>query len=124
MHLVDFETFNRLPAGTIFAPYIPSVLKEGLAIKVDHGRELNPMFYNFDWVFNGVMPLEPWNLDSVFDDESVRATFEIYDGDTNDYLGYKQFLIFDEYDIDRLIQVLQWAKAGCPDELYDGFDVI
>lgn len=48
MRLVDFETFNRLPAGTIFAPYIPSVLKEGLAIKVDHGRELNPMFYNFD----------------------------------------------------------------------------
>lgn len=39
MRLVDFETFNRLPAGTIFAPYIPSVLKEGLAIKVDHGRE-------------------------------------------------------------------------------------
>lgn len=122
MHLVDFETFNRLPAGTIFAPYIPSVLKEGLAIKVDHGRELNPMFYNFDWVFNGVMPLEPWNLDSVFDDESVRATFEIYDGDTNDYLGYKQFLIFDECDVDRLIQVLLWAKGGCKDEDYRGFD--
>lgn len=124
MHLVDFETFNRLPAGTIFAPYTPSVLKEGLAIKVDHGRKLNPMFYNFDWVFNGIMPLEPWNLDNVFDDKSVRATFEIYDGATADYMGYEQFLIFDECDIDRLIQVLQWAKAGCPDELYDGFDVI
>ena len=120
MHLVDFETFNRLPEGTIFAPYIPSVLKEELAIKVDHGRE----FKDYGWSFNGVMPLEPWNLDCVLDEDPIKATFEIYDGDTNDYLGYKQFLIFDECDIDRLIQVLQWAKAGFPDELYDGFDVI
>lgn len=122
MHLVDFETFNRLPAGTIFAPYAPCVLKEELAIKVNHGRELNPMFYNFDWVFNGIMPLEPWNLDSVFDEEPIKATFEIYDGATADYMDYEQFLIFDEYDIDRLIQVLLWAKGGCKDEDYRGFD--
>lgn len=120
MHLVDFETFNRLPAGTIFAPYTPSVLKEGLAIKVDHGQE----FKDCCWSFNGVMSLKPWNLDCVFDEEPIKATFEIYDGCTNDYYGHKQFLIFDEYDIDRLIQVLQWAKHGCPDELYNGFDVM
>ena len=120
MHLVDFETFNRLPAGTIFATYTPSVLKEGLAIKVDRGRE----FKDYGWIFNGVMPLEPWNLDSVFDEEPIKATFEIYDGCTNDYCNYEQFLIFDDCDIDRLIQVLRWAKAGCPDELYDGFDVM
>lgn len=120
MHLVDFETFNRLPAGTIFAPYAPCVLKEELAIKVDRGRE----FKEFGWSFNGVMPLEPWNLDCVFDEEPVKATFEIYDGCTNDYCNYEQFLIFDDCDIDRLIQVLRWAKAGCPDELYDGFDVM
>lgn len=120
MHLVDFKTFNRLPAGTIFDPYTPSVLKEELAIKVDHGRE----FKEYGWIFNGVMPLEPWNLDSVFDEESIKATFEIYDGCTNYYRNYEQFLIFDECDIDRLIQVLQWAKAGCPDELYNGFDMM
>ena len=118
MRLVDFETFNRLPAGTIFAPYTPTVLKEGLAIKVDHGRE----FKNCGWLFNGVMPLEPWNLDSVFDNEQIKATFEIYDGCTNDYCDYKQFLIFDECDIDRLIQVLLWAKGDCKDEDYRGFD--
>ena len=73
-------------------------------------------------VFNGVMPLEPWNLDSVFDEESVKASFEIYDGDTNDYCDYKQFLIFEETDIDRLIQVLLWAKSGCKDEFWRGFD--
>ena len=118
MHLVDFETFNRLPAGTIFAPYISSVLKEGLAIKVDHGKE----FKDYSWLFNGVMPLEPCNLDCVFDEEPIKATFEIYDGATADYMDYEQFLIFDEYDIDRLIQVLQWAKGDCKDEDYRGFD--
>ena len=121
MKIVDFKTFNRMPAGTIFAPYTPSVLEDRLAIKVDHGREINyPRCGN--WMFNGVMPLEPWNLDSVFDEESVKATFEIYDGDSNDYRDYKQFLIFEECDIDRLIQVLLWAKSGCKDEDYHGFD--
>lgn len=122
MKLVDFKTFNRMPAGTIFAPYTPCVLEKGLAIKVDHGREFDPSVYYHDWAFNGVMPLEPWNLDCVFDEESVRATFEIYDGDTNDYCDYDQILIFDECDIDRLIQVLQWAKGGCKDEDYHEFD--
>lgn len=121
MKLVDFKTFNRMPAGTVFAPYTPCVLEEGLAIKVDHGREFDHPRRE-KWMFNGVMPLEPWNLDSVFDEESVKATFEIYDGDSNDYRDYEQFLIFEEADIDRLIQVLLWAKSGCKDEDYHGFD--
>lgn len=121
MKLVDFETFNRMPAGTIFAPYTPCVLEERMAIKVDHGRGFAyPPYEN--WMFNGVMLLEPWNIDNFFGDESVKATFEIYDGDTNDYRDYKQFLIFEETDIDRLIQVLLWAKSGCKDEFWRGFD--
>lgn len=122
MKIVDFKTFNRMPAGTIFAPYTPCVLEDRLAIKVDHGREFDPNECFRDWAFNGVMPLEPWNLDQIFDEESVRASFEIYDGDTNDYCDYKQFLIFEECDIDRLIQVLLWAKGGCKDEDYHEFN--
>lgn len=121
MKIVDFKTFNRMPAGTIFAPYTPCVLEERLAIKTDHGRKIDYPRYG-NWMFNGVMPLEPWNLDSVIDEESVRASFEIYDGDSNDYRDYKKFLIFEECDIDRLIQVLLWAKGGCKDEDYHGFD--
>ena len=121
MKIVDFKTFNRMPAGTIFAPYTPCVLEEGLAIKVDHGREFDYPRYG-NWMFNGVMPLEPWNLNSVFDEESVRASFEIYDGDSNDCRDHNQFLIFEECDIDRLIQVLLWAKGGCKDEDYHEFD--
>lgn len=122
MKIVDFKTFNRMPAGTIFAPYTPCVLEDRLAIKVDHGRKFDPDIYRHGWSFNGVMPLEPWNINSFYGDESIKATFEIYDGDTNDYLGYEQFLIFEECDIDRLIQVLLWAKGGCKDEDYRGFD--
>lgn len=121
MKIVDFKTFNCMPAGTIFAPYKPCVLEERLAIKVDHGRGFAYPWYG-NWMFNGVMPLEPWNIDSVLDEESVRASFEIYDGDSNDYIGYERFLIFEECDIDRLIQVLLWAKGGCKDEDYKGFD--
>lgn len=115
MKLVDFKTFNRMPAGTIFAPYTPCVLEDTLAIKTSKGwRTAYPPYGN--WMFNGVMSLEPWNLADVFDEESVKATFEIYDGDSNDYSDYKQFLIFEECDIDRLIQVLLWAKGGCKNE--------
>lgn len=121
MKIVDFKTFNRMPAGTIFAPYKPCVLEDRLAIKVDHGREIDISPYG-GWSFNGVMPLEPWNISSFFGDESVKATFEIYDGDSNDYHDYEQFLIFEECDIDRLIQVLLWAKGGCKDEDYHEFD--
>ena len=124
MKIVDFKTFNRMPAGTIFAPYTPCVLEDRLAIKVDHGREFDPDIYRHGWAFNGVMPLEPWNVDFAYwgGGDSVKATFEIYDGDTNDYCNYKHFLVFEDDDIDRMIQVLLWAKSGCKDEDYHGFD--
>lgn len=118
MRIVRFDEFIRLPSGTIFAPYEPCILKECLSIKTDHGRE----FEKYGWLFNGVMPLEPWNLDCLYDADSVKATFEEYDGCNNDYSDYKQFLIFDDFDIELLIKVLQWAKAGCPDDKYDAFD--
>lgn len=114
MKLVDYETFIRLPSGTIFAPYTPCVLEEGLAIKVDAGREIG----DENW-FNGVMHLSPWiddytGLWEVGDEE--EAEFGVYDGDNNDYRDYKMFLIFDEKDVDKLIEVLQWAKNGCKEE--------
>lgn len=118
MKIVGFDEFISLPSGTVFAPFTPCCLEDHLAIKVDHGRDID----GFGWRFNGVMPLEPWNTDCVFDRESVKATFEIYDGDNNDYSDYDRFLIFEDFDIDRLIKVLQWAKNGCPVDSYDAFD--
>lgn len=117
MKIVDFETFVRLPAGTIFAPYKPCSLEERLAIKTDEGWDNNePEEYAYaSHFFNGVMTLEPWLGDSCLFESGDQepASFEIYDGDNNDYRDYEMFLIFEEEDIDRLIRVLEWAKGGC-----------
>jgi hypothetical protein len=119
MRLVDFEEFCRMPAGTIFAPYEPIVLKEYLAIKVDPGTDMMKDKLIFSHTFNGVMSLEPWidpdtTLWSIGDQED--ASFEIYDGDNCDYMDYEMFLVFEEADIDRMINVLTWAKNGCVGE--------
>lgn len=117
MEIVDFETFVRLPAGTIFAPYKPCVLEEPLVIKVDKGCDLYTPTGEDMHVFNGVMSLEPWidglycSLFELGDHES--ASFKIYDGDNNDYKEYKMFLILEKEDVKRLIKVLQWANRGC-----------
>ena len=120
MRIVDFETFVKLPAGTIFAPIINesfNALGDRLSIKADIGR-----MGKYGWWFNGVMPLEPWDVEIAFYNDSIKATFEIYDGDNNDYRDYKHFLIFDTCDIDRMIKVLEWAKSGCSDDKYEAFD--
>lgn len=70
----------------------------------------------YKWCFNGVMLLSPW-LDSNCGLRNIgdrsEASFEIYDGDTNNYRDYDMFLVFEEADIDRMIKVLNWAKNGC-----------
>lgn len=117
MKIVDFETFVRMPAGTIFAPYKPCFLEDRLAIKVDEGKDsVEPvdLIYGSHW-FNGVMSLEPWMGDSCLFEpgDQEPASFEIWDGDNNDYRDYDMFLIFEEADTDKLIRVLEWAKSGC-----------
>lgn len=96
MKLVGFNTFVRLPAGTVFAHYIPCCLEGHF--------------------FNGTMVLSPWLGDPTFlcePGDEAPATFEIYNGSNADYMEHELFLIFDENDIDRLIKVLEWAKSGC-----------
>lgn len=116
MKLVDFETFIRMPAGTIFAPYDPCILLDRLSIKVDPGEDMPEDYTYYTHTFNGVMTLEPWLGDccTLYEPgDHEEASFEIYDGDTNDYCNYKLFLVFEEADVDRLISVLNWAKNGC-----------
>lgn len=116
MKLVNFDDFCKMPSGTIFAPYTPYVLRDELAIKVDPGEAIPADYPYYKWCFNGVMPLSPWldsdcGLRNIGDHSEVL--FEIYDGDTNDYCDYEMFLVFEETDIDRMINVLNWAKNGC-----------
>lgn len=118
MRVVDYETFIRMPAGTIFAPFTPAVFEDRFMIKTDGGQEwTNPIYGGTSWIFNGTMPLEPWNTEDLFEGCQVDAEFEIYDGDQNDAKSYKLFCVPEPNDVKKLIGALYWALAGCPDEL-------
>lgn len=122
MKIVDYETFIRMPAGTIFAPYTPCVYEERFEIKVDGGWGFVDGNGVKTWMFNGTMPLEPW-----FDTEDDLAhtlgqydvDFEIYDGDSTDASSYDMFAVLEPNDVKRLIQCLKWALAGCPGDSHD-----
>lgn len=118
MKIVDYETFIRMPSGTIFAPWKPCVMRDGPEIKVDYGREIligSGGELKKIWSFNGTCPIVPQPIEGEgFDFGEVESEFWYYDGDSNDAKNYEMFLIFEENDIDNMIKVLQWAKDGCP----------
>ena len=124
MKIVDYETFIRMPAGTIFAPWVPCVMKNEPEIKVDHGCEMLIESCGHTkkiWSFNGTCPIVPQPIEGEgFDFGEVKSEFFYYDGDFNDASEFKMFLIFEEKDIDNMIKVLQWAKDGCPGDDSNG----
>ena len=118
MKIVDYNTFVRLPAGTIFAPYTTCSLEGELEIKVDGGHAYESPYLPEGWRFNGTMTLSPWfeNLSLLLGPgDEAPASFEVYDGSNVDYQDYKMFLIFEDEDVERLIKVLEWARSGCKD---------
>lgn len=123
MKIVDYETFIRMPAGTVFAPYEPCVFQDRFMIKVDAGWEYTDGRGEKRWAFNGTMPLEPWfegdMSDWAFDLGTYDTELVVYDGDSNDAAQYKMFAVLERYEIDGLIFALEWAQNGCPGELED-----
>ena len=116
MRIVDYETFIRMPAGTIFAPWTSSVFLDRFQIKVDGGRE-----YEGRYIFNGTMPLEP-DTECLYEGcEDEEAAFSVYDGDSTDASHYKWFCILQPYDVSKLVSALHWALEGCPGE-YEKYD--
>ena len=116
MKIVNPEEFARMPAGTIFAPFVPCVLNDRLQIKVDKGHMVKAWGKEF-WAYNGTMPLEPWNLQDFCEiGDQADAEFEVYDGDQNDLIGEKMVLVFEPQDVERMIEILKWAQRGCPDD--------
>lgn len=117
MKVVDFDTFVRLPSGTIFAPYTPCCLLGEMEIKVDGGHPYKSSPCSEGYAFNGTMALSPWLGDAsgclLIPGDTPPASFEIYDGCDVDYRDYKLFLIFEDADVERLIRVLEWARSGC-----------
>lgn len=112
MKIVGYDEFCRMPAGTVFAPYEPCILRGPLSIKVDGGR----IYSDGDYYFNGVIILEPdlsYDMRNIGDE--LPAEFTAYDGDNNDYEEYDKFLVFDKFDIQNLRDILLWAMRGCPE---------
>ena len=107
MLIVKREDFIKMPAGTIFAPYIPNVFAEGFEIKVDGGNGER---------YCGTMPLEPWIDDVVMTEGQYDVDYEIYDGDQNDIADYELIAVLEEKDVHALIAKLMWALNGCKDE--------
>lgn len=124
MKIVTFEEFNRMPAGTIFAPWTPCVYEGEFEIKTDTGHAyLNRWSGKIDWIFNGTMPVVPWiDSDQLFLEGEecgpVKSEMFHYDGASVDYTDYKFFAIMEEKDISKMIEALEWALGGC----VGGFD--
>lgn len=106
-----------MPAGTVFAPFVPCVLKDRLQIKVDGGSIATGWHGEVFWAYNGVMPLEPWNLSEMYQvGDQADAEFEIYDGDQNDLIDETMIAVLEPQDVEQLIRMLRWAQRGCPDD--------
>lgn len=119
MKIVNYDEFVRMPAGTIFAPYKPHIFQEEFGIKTNTGEEYNSPYCGKIWCFTGVMPLQPWLDDYsglLCPGTQEDASFEIYDGDQNDYDKDGMFAVLEERDIKKLIDILQWALKGCEGE--------
>lgn len=116
MKLVDFETFSRMPAGTIFAPYCPCCILEYFAIKSTDSKLRNGKDPKLTHFFEHVIPLMPSfkyvkKFDAVGD--SQRIWFEDSHCNNFDYKDYDMILVLEENDTDAMIDMLEWAKGGC-----------
>ncbi len=123
MKIVDLESFLRMPAGTVFAPYKPCVFTDRFKIKTDTGSMVDPLFGEPFWGFLGAMSLEP---DFKMSEECGHGPFEcgkyktewcISDDSTADYLEEEMFAVFEPDEIVQLIEVLRWALRGCEGEI-------
>lgn len=118
MKLVTTDEFVRMPAGTVFAPFEPCVIKGRLEIKVDGGALVKGWRGERFWAYNGTMPLEPWNLEELNGiGDQADAEYEVYDGDQNDMLFEKMVLVLERQDVEKMISVLKWALDGCKEDL-------
>ena len=112
MKIVDYRTFVRMPAGTIFASYEPCVFGD-FQIKTDTGH-----FKTRDeWGFLGIMPLAPYFIDDdhlAFGPGKFEIEQAIYDIGDADYDEYGLFAILELHEVKQLINTLHWALAGCP----------
>lgn len=121
MKIVDYETFIRMPAGTIFAEFEPWIFKSDWEIKVDHGHEYIDAWAKVkQWGYNGTMQIIPWFKDELPQYDPVYGTYETemfeYDGSSADVHGTKYFAVLEPHEVKMMIRALEWALDGCKEE--------
>lgn len=114
MLIVDYDTFVRMPAGTIFAPWEPCVYGDEPEIKVDAGHEYVNHKGEKDWCYNGTMTFVPEIVGAALEAGKYESEPFYYDGDQNDARDYKLFAVWEPHEVERLISCLRWAQHGCP----------
>lgn len=123
MKIIDYETFIRMPAGTIFAEFEPYVFSEW-EIKVDHGHEYIDSWAKVkQWGYNGTMQIIPWFKDELPPDDHIYGTYETemfeYDGSSADAYGTKYFAVLEPHEVKMMIRALEWALDRCKEEWED-----
>ena len=125
MKIVDYETFIRMPAGTVFAEYEPCIFKSDWEIKVDRGEEFMDFWTGVKlWSYNGTMKVFPWFKDELPDGETHKyGTYETemfyYDGSSADVNETKYFAVLEPHEVKMMIRALEWALDGCKEEWED-----
>lgn len=121
MLIVDYKTFVRMPAGTVYSPYEPCIfISDHFSIKTDTGEPLS--FSKDAWTFLGEMPLNPCFLDDdhrAFGTGKFQTVLAVYDTAACDYDDDQLFAVLERHEIKNMIDALYWALDGCPGELED-----
>lgn len=134
MKVMTNKEFAKMPDGTVFAPFRPMICDE-IMIKEDGGKEIHyrdGLKMVKAWMWNGATNLIP-DLDYIEDlwlknvkktgDEKIgtKKENEYYIGTTEetenscwdcsnaDYCDDDLFIVFEKYEVERMIKMLQEA---------------
>ena len=116
------EDFAKMPNGTVYCLWTPDFSNGD--IKVKTGYYINE---NGGCSFNGIIRLCPnLNWSDFYEADGVCGYFESnnfsVDESLNDYESDQKFIVFDKFEIRRMIDVLTYALCNCEGVYYTDFD--
>lgn len=123
MKIINGKQLAHMPNGTVFSdiidPYFDpndrniDMIINGLNIMCGHDNYFTPEFGKF----NGCIHMLNYiSCNGIEVENDVYDQFSnIIDTDMNDYTGEDWVVVFDEHEIKKIIENLQWALKGCID---------
>ena len=122
MIIMNKEDFAKMPNGTVYCLWTPDFSNGD--IKVKTGYYMNE---NGGFSFNGIIRLcSNLNWLDFYETDRVFGYFESnnfsVDESLNDYEDNQKFIVFDKFEIRRMIDVLTYALCNCEGICYTDFD--